>query len=262
VCLRVMEIRTDSFTVRQDTTFNDGAPDTDYLQPSLRPDRDGNLLLVFHTRSDSNVVGVRATGRLATDALDTLQPSIEVRAGQGSQAGDSMGDYTGAAVDPTDPLTVWVTGEYLKSTTPRGEVPDWGTAIAQLRHGLGTSMSAVFTRPADGETVSGTVPVAMSETGGTGTITWNVRLGGGASPIFSTSGPATTASFNWDTSGVAPGAHTLQLTVQDGAGGTATATLNVIVTGPLTASFSSPAAGTAVSCSVPVSRSEAGGTVT
>src|SRR5205823_1686629 len=84
-------IRTDSFTVRQDTTFNDGDPDTDYLQPSLRPDRDGNLLLVFHTRSDSNVVGVRATGRLATDALDTLQPSIEVRAGQGSQAGDSMG---------------------------------------------------------------------------------------------------------------------------------------------------------------------------
>src|SRR5205814_9880393 len=66
-----------------------------------------------------------------------------------------------------------------------------------------------------------------------GTITWTVRLDGGATPIFGpTSTTASTTSFNWDTSAVSPGAHTLNLTVQDGAGRTATAVRHVTVTAP------------------------------
>src|SRR5205823_6177894 len=80
----------------------------------------------------------------------------------------------------------------------------------------------------------------ISESGGTGTISWTVQLDGGAPPIFSTSGMASTASFTWDTSGVAPGAHTLMLVAQDTAGHTANATLHVVVAGPLTASFTTP----------------------
>src|SRR6266403_4498724 len=73
----------------------------------------------------------------------------------------------------------------------------------------------------------------MSETNATsGTITWMLRLDGGSTPIFTTSGTAATQSFNWDTSGVAPGAHQLQLTVQDGGGRMATATRNVTVGSP------------------------------
>src|SRR5256886_6152229 len=102
----------------------------------------------------------------------------------------------------------------------------------------------------------------MSESGGTGTITWTVRLDGGATPIFSTSGTASTASFSWDTSNVAPGAHTLTLVAQDTAGHTANATLHVVVAGPLTASFTTPAEGASVSGVVPVSMSETGGTGT
>jgi len=94
------------------------------------------------------------------------------------------------------------------------------------------ALSAAITSPAEGATVSGTVPVAMSETGGTGTISWTLRLDGGSSPIFTTSGTAATASFNWDTTGLAPGAHQLQLTVQDGGARTATATRNVTVGSP------------------------------
>jgi len=95
-------------------------------------------------------------------------------------------------------------------------------------------LTASIDSPAEGATVSGTVTVAMSEQNGTGTISWTVRLDGGATPIFSTSNAGPTASFSWDTSGVAPGAHTLTLTVQDGGGHTATATRNVTVQLPST----------------------------
>src|SRR5205085_11388309 len=89
------------------------------------------------------------------------------------------------------------------------------------------SLPASIPSPAEGATVGGTVTVGMSESNGAGTISWALRLDGGATPIFSTSGTASTASFNWDASAVTPGAHTLTLTVQDGAGRTATATRTV-----------------------------------
>src|SRR5204863_432269 len=83
-----------------------------------------------------------------------------------------------------------------------------------------------------------------SETGGTGTITWTLRLDGGTTPIFTTSGTASTTTFNWDISTVAPGAHRLDLTVQDGGGRTATATRNVTVWSPqLAASVTRPGGG-------------------
>src|SRR6266850_5710865 len=124
------------------------------------------------------------------------------------------------------------------------------------------TMSATITTPAEGSTVAGTVPVGMSETGGGGTIVWTLRLDNDPNPIFTTSATASTASFSWDASGIAPGAHTLRLTVQDGAGKTAAATRNIIVAGPLTASFTSPAEGATVSGTVPVGLSETGGTGT
>src|SRR5205085_11905331 len=83
--------------------------------------------------------------------------------------------------------------------------------------------TVAFTSPGEGATVSGPVTVGMSESNGTGTITWTVRLDGGATPIFTTSNAGPTASFSWDTSDVPTGAHTLALTAQDGGGRTAPA---------------------------------------
>ncbi len=128
-CLRLIEIRTDTSTMRQDVLF--GASGSYYSYPALRPDGAGNLGIVFTRSSAGEFASVRATGRLVTDAPNTLQSSVSIQSGGGAQTHPSgrMGDYSGAALDPVDPSKVWVSGEYIRSTASA----DWGTAIAAIR---------------------------------------------------------------------------------------------------------------------------------
>ncbi|HEV8584180.1 MAG TPA: Ig-like domain-containing protein [Methylomirabilota bacterium] len=92
-------------------------------------------------------------------------------------------------------------------------------------------LTASFTSPAEGATVNGTVTVGMSESGANGTpITFTLNIDG--AQVYTTSGTATTASYAWNTAGVASGSHTLALTVRDGAGRSATATRTVTVSTP------------------------------
>jgi hypothetical protein len=134
-CLRLVEVRTDTMTVGQDIVH--GASGEYYFDPAVHPDGTGSLFVVFMASSASDFLGVLATRRLSTDPLSTLQPAILLRAGEaaltnvvgveGTTSGDArVGDYSGAAVDPVDPLTIWVSSEYAKSTG------DWGTYVAAL----------------------------------------------------------------------------------------------------------------------------------
>jgi len=125
--------------------------------------------------------------------------------------------------------SAWAVGPHTLSLTVQD--PGSGSlATSAPRHvTLAGPLTASITSPTEGATVSGAVPVGMSESGGTGTISWTLRLDGSSTPIFSTSNAAPTASFTWDTSTVTPGSHRLDLTVQDGGGRTATATRNVTV---------------------------------
>ena len=127
-CLRLIEVRTDTSSVRQDMSF--GATGEYYSFPALRPDAAGNLHVVFTSSSANSFASVRVAGRLATDPLNTLRPSVGVRTGSGAETSASgrMGDYAGAAVDPTVPVSVWVSGEYMGSTASA----PWRTYIARL----------------------------------------------------------------------------------------------------------------------------------
>jgi len=215
ICLRVIEVRTDTFEVHQDITY--GADDASYSHPALRPDRDGNLYVVFNSITSTEPLSVRVTGRAATDPLNTLQPSVVLRAGRGNPVGTRFGDFSGAAVDPADPTRVWVAGEYLRSITLSGDSADWGTVIAQLRIG-GAPFVASFTSPADGAFVNGIVTIGVSETGGTPPFTWMLRIDGGNTDVFTTSGTTPTASFGWDTSRMMRGRHYLFVEAQDATG--------------------------------------------
>ena len=138
-CLRVIELLTAGPTVHQDITF--GAAGEYYYYPALRPTVAGDVLAVFTRSSASAFASVRITGRLATDPLDTLQPSSELRSGGGPQTDSSgrMGDYSGAALDPNDTSKVWVIGEYIQSS---GNA-NWGTFVAQLYFGPAPSTLTV-----------------------------------------------------------------------------------------------------------------------
>src|SRR5205085_2218463 len=136
---------------------------------------------------------------------------------------------------------------FIADMTSGGSVDTNGGdgVIYQIKRKIGdTTPIASITSPAEGSTVSGAVTVGMSEAGFTGTISWALRLDNGGNPIFTTSGTASTASFSWDTSGVPTGAHTLRLTVQDGAGRTATAirTVTVAAGGTLRVAVTQPGA--------------------
>ncbi len=135
-CLRLIEARTDTVSVLQDMTF--GAAGSYYFYPAVRQDISGNAYVVFTASSATTYASVRATGRRATDPLNTLQASSLLRAGEGEQTYQPgrMGDYAGAAVDPSAPQTVWVMAEYIRfpdsSIFGTDGVADWGTYVTQL----------------------------------------------------------------------------------------------------------------------------------
>ena len=113
-------------------------------------------------------------------------------------------------------------------------------------------LTTSFTSPASGATVSGTVTVGMSDSGASGSSTFTLSVDG--TRVSSQTVTGSTATYSWNTTGVTNGSHTLGLSVTDGGGGTATASIGVTVsnttiiststdTTPPTVQITSPASG-------------------
>jgi hypothetical protein len=112
----------------QSSTFQ---PDTTYRwMPSLAVDRQGNMAIGYSVSSSSVYPGIRYTGRLATDALNTLgQGESTLAAGAGSQTTYTRwGDYSAMTVDPVDDCTFWYTNEYYAATGAT-----WQTRIGSFK---------------------------------------------------------------------------------------------------------------------------------
>jgi len=117
-------------SVYQQSTFT---PDTSFRwMPSIAQDKQGNMALGYSVSSSSMFPAIRYTGRLATDALNTMQAEATMQSGGGSQSGqrlDRWGDYSAMSIDPTDDCTFWYTNEYLKSTGAF----NWSTRLASFK---------------------------------------------------------------------------------------------------------------------------------
>jgi hypothetical protein len=95
------------------------------------------------------------------------------------------------------------------------------------------TLTASFTSPAAGATVSGTSTVGMSVAGSTAASrTFQLSVDGAVVSTQTVSG--TTASFPWNTAALANGAHTLSVRVTDTLGGSATASRSVTVSNTTT----------------------------
>src|SRR5439155_13733623 len=89
-----------------------------------------------------------------------------------------------------------------------------------------------ITTPAEGATVGGTITVAASlTTAGPAPFTWNVKVDN-TTQVFTSTGSATSISFAWNTTTVPDGPHTLNVSVQDSTGATASAVRNITVQQP------------------------------
>jgi hypothetical protein len=170
--------------------------------------------------------------------------------------------------------TVWtesststhVTLPWITTNTPNGpqtlvvSVRDAGgktgsasvSVIVQNGSGSTPPLTASFTSPAAGASVSGTVPIGLAAGGGTAPYTYRLSIDG--SNVFTTTTSATSASFSWNTTTAADGSHTLALTVTDAAGGSSTASRTVTVANATTATLqvalTTPSPGSTVSGTV------------
>ncbi len=117
-------------TIFQQSTYD---PDTSYRWlGSAAMDKDGNIALGYSKSSSTINPAIWMTGRLATDAINTMGAEVQVQAGAGSQdstGGNRWGDYSSLTLDPIDQCTFYYTNEYLKTTGAF----NWSTRIASYR---------------------------------------------------------------------------------------------------------------------------------
>lgn len=110
-----------------------------FSYPALSIDNAGGMDVIFSYVSTTSYPGIYATGQTQYDPSNSVEPLVQIQAGSNYDASCRYGDYFGAAVDPSQPLIVWIAGEYhhLTSTGPTQcfggtTSPDWSTYIASV----------------------------------------------------------------------------------------------------------------------------------
>jgi len=142
--------------------------------------------------------------------------------------------------------TGYSTGNHTLGLTVRDNTGATATTSRTVTVQNGTPLTASFTSPTQGATVSGTVTVTMAASGGTAPYTYTLTIDG----TQVASGASTT--YGWNTGAYAAGSHTLGLTVRDSTGATATGSITVTVAsgGTLTVAVTTPSPGATVSGTV------------
>jgi hypothetical protein len=213
-------------TVFQASTYD---PDSAYRWlGSIAMDKDHNIALGYSKSSLSVIPSIWITGRLATDAPNTLGTEAQVQAGSGVQqgGGNRWGDYSAMTLDPVDQCTFYYTNEYLKTNGAF----NWSARIASYRFPSCTSA------PAWG-TLTGTVRSSPSNAPLSGVI---VTLSNGyagatnASGVYSFLVPpgtytATAADADRNCTSASPPSPTVTIT----SGGTTTQNFSMVGTSNL-----------------------------
>ncbi len=198
-----------SLSVYQQGTF---APDSSYRwMGSLAMDSAQDIALGYSVSSSSVFPSISYTGRVATDALGTMETEASIVAGSGSQISTSnrWGDYSSMAIDEADDCTFWYTQEYYMVTASF----DWSTRLASLKFpNCGGPPPPDFTISASPSSVT-----VVQGQQGSSTITTTVSGGFNNAINLSASGvpSGTTVSFSPNPI-AAPGAGSSTMTINVG----------------------------------------------
>lgn len=98
---------------------------------SMAMDKVGNIALGYSISSTTTFPSIMATGRVPSDAHGTMESSVTMHAGGGSQTGGlhRWGDYSAMQIDPVDDCTFWYTTEY----SPYIGSFNWRTQIVSFK---------------------------------------------------------------------------------------------------------------------------------
>ena len=123
--IRWVELRkenTGDWYLYQEGTY---APDDlSRFMAGIAIDQAGNILMGYSATGPDTYLSLRFTGRLQGDPLGQMTiEEHEFGAGQSINFNSRWGDYSSMTVDPSDEVTFWFTGEYMK------EDNIWGTKI-------------------------------------------------------------------------------------------------------------------------------------
>jgi hypothetical protein len=114
--------------LRQEECFQCGgmANNGSAYYPTLQPDPGNNLTMVFNFSDSSSYPGVAFVSRRVTQAQNTMHDAgIILQAGRAFYSQGRWGDYTGAAIDMSNPLLpqIWFSGMFARLDG------SWGTQI-------------------------------------------------------------------------------------------------------------------------------------
>jgi hypothetical protein len=170
---RLMEVDTTSTTVKQD--FDVWSTSRDLFGfPALTLDAYNNLGVIFGYSSPTSFPGLLFSGQTADAESNSLNivPKI-LQFGRAADQSHRYGDYFGAAVDPSDPTTLWFAGQYMTNTLDF-TIPVYSTFISRVQMPPPTV--------APGITIQGPSNVVLDGVGNphlvrAGTITLNYQVG-------------------------------------------------------------------------------------
>jgi hypothetical protein len=230
-CPRLIQVSTAGSTVNQN--FDLGSAGNDLYYPAVHVDSATDMYVVYNISSTSQDVGVRLTGQPAGSAPQFVVPAQTIEAGQGLYTcANRWGDYSGSALDPTNPSSVWLAAEYAGASSTNC---NWATFISQVTFAVPTTADfSLSASPASQSVVAGnstSYTVTVRPTGGfNAAVTLSVGgLPSGANGTFNPNNQAMTSSTLsvTTTTGTAPGSYPLTIT---GTSGTLTHTTSATLT--------------------------------
>jgi hypothetical protein len=113
---------TNQWSIYQQSTY---APDDlNRWVGSIAMDDNGSISLAYSVSNSNVYPGLRYTGRLATDSLNTMTFAEQIVAvGNSAQTSNNRyGDYSHTALDPVDGTIFWHTGEYILNGEPATKI--------------------------------------------------------------------------------------------------------------------------------------------
>ena len=169
--IRWYELRKTSgaWSIYQQSTYSISDNNSRWMG-SMAMDTSGNIALGYSVSSATLYPSIRYTGRMKTDALNTMTIAERgIYNGGGSQTGTALrwGDYSAMSVDPSATATFWYTQEYYATTSPT----NWKTRIASFSFVPAFTVTATAT-PAY-INLGQTSQLNVVATGGTGSYTYS-----------------------------------------------------------------------------------------